>query len=271
MFSGEISYFDNVTNDPTLMEISVATNHTSSSVEGANTLIVSKDLTQKNTPSKEESQYYCNECQRSLSDELAFEKHLQSELHFKRSLKLESVTEDKRSRTIKASTEDTKSMKLNPSTFTSFGEPNQEDISRVNSKYQICPTCHSTVERLKFGKHLVSHYHHHMSSLSGCKADNDNLILNNIDKVVKECPFQCFMCNFFCNWDHDFSHHWQSAHQNVLAEEEDRIDDKVYWCSLCQISASTCEEMSTHLNGTYHNDILSVINRCVPMIIKVVK
>ena len=258
-----------MTNDPTLMEISVATNHTSSSVDGANSLIASKDVPPKSTPSKEESQYYCNECQRSLSDESAYEKHLQSELHFKRSLKLDSVTEDKRPRNIKIPTDDIKSMKLKPSTFTSLGEPTPGDLSRGNSKYQICPTCHSTVERLKFGKHLVSHYHHHMSSLSGCKADNDALILNNIDKVVKECPFQCLMCNFFCNWEHDFSHHWQSVHQGELAEQEDRSGDNVYWCSLCQISASTCEEMNLHLLGTYHNDILSVINRCVPMIIKV--
>ena len=101
-----------MTNDPTLMEISVATNHTSSSVEGANSLIASKDLPQKSSPSKEESQYYCNECQRSLCDETAFERHLQSELHFKRSLRLESVTEDKRSRNIKVPSDDTKSMKL---------------------------------------------------------------------------------------------------------------------------------------------------------------
>ena len=249
------------------MEISVATSHVPSTEEehGVNLLPQKESFKSKST-SREQSQFYCNECQRGLSDELAFEKHLKSELHFKRSLKVESVADSKRPRITKTLTEDSRKMQLTSITLKSTEDTNSASLSRSNSKFQVCPTCHSTVEKIKFGKHLVSHYHHHMSSLSGCKKDNDELILDNIDKVVKECPFQCLICNFFCNWEHDFSQHWNSNHRHNL--EEDVNDNKVYWCSLCQMSAVTCEEMSEHLDGSYHNDILSVINRCVPMVLK---
>ena len=253
------------------MEISVATNHVTS-VDGTHgvNLLQTNEPSKLGSTSKKQSEYFCSECQRGLSDESAYEKHLKSELHFKRSLKLETVIESKQSRNAKVMVVDS-DVSLKATTPKSTEKTNKSDLSGVSSKYQICPTCHSTVEKLKFGKHLVSHYHHHMSSLSGSKEKKDALILDNIDKVVKECPFQCLICSFFCNWEHDFFQHWQLSHCDELTLEKDLSENMVYWCSLCQISAPTCDEMSVHLSGTYHNEILSVINRCVPMIIKVQK
>ena len=52
-------------------------------------------------------------------------------------------------------------------------------------------------------------------------------------------------------------------------EYPDKDNDMVYWCSLCQVFFPNSIEMSAHLRGDYHKEILSVINRCVPMKIKV--
>jgi hypothetical protein len=245
------------------MEISVAAQQVPS-LQNVQNVNLSPTTESEKTSStlKEKSSYYCNECQRSLNDENAFDKHLKSELHFKRSLKIESVVNGKESRnkSVNFSTKDTY-------TKQSFPEQTIENENEsLNSKYQLCPTCLSSVEKIKFGKHLVSHYHHHMS-LSGSKDRRDTLVLENIEKIVKECPFQCQICNFFCNWEQDFSYHWILNHENTA--EERNNEDKVFWCSLCQVFTPTCKEMGTHLNGDYHNDILSVINRCVPMILKV--
>ena len=259
-----MAYFDTITNDPTLMELSVASHQVPSVHDPQYSTLVSTSATEK-SPNvlKGQSQYYCCECQRALNDEKAYGRHLRSELHFKRSLKMDLLVDEKETKTIHVTTMSSNRNNLIAQTI----KQSQADVGEAhNSKYQICPTCHSTVEKLKFGKHLISHYHHHMS-LSGNKDDNKVLILENIDKIVKECPFQCHMCGFFCNWDHDFMRHWQSCHES--STENGEKDDRTYWCSLCQIFASTCEEMSIHLNGDYHNEILSVINRCVPMKIKV--
>ena len=261
-----MSYFDTVTNDPTLMEISVVSHQVPSKHDIHNLNQGSTTTTSKVTNFlKEQGQYYCRECQRGLTDGKAFDRHLRSELHFKRSLKIDSLDEVKEPRN-KVHHTNTMSSTANDLVTQMSKQPRAEAEETPNSRYRICPTCHSTVEKLKFGKHLISHYHHHMS-LSANKDKNNELILENIDKIVKECPFQCHICNFFCNWDHDFAYHWKSNHES--SNDEHVNDSKMYWCSLCQVLSPTCKEMSIHLNGDYHNEILSVINRCVPMNIKV--
>ena len=257
-----MAYFETVTNDPTLMEI--ASHESNATHDVPNTSIVGsatgrgKDMASL----KEQFQFYCEDCQRGLADEKAHEKHLKSELHFKRSLKGRAINEIKEPR-VKVKQANTTSLYLNESGDIQIDE--NETLSRESDRYQVCATCHSTVEKIQFGKHLISHYHHHMS-LSGNKEQNNALILENIEKIVKECPFQCHICNFFCNWDHEFIAHWESVHDNTLC---DRDGTKMYWCSFCRRLIPTCGEMSSHLKGENHNEILSVINRCVPMIIKV--
>ena len=265
-YTGEIAYFDTVTNDPTLMEISVATHQTQyvqdmQLVNPVPRVESDKDM----TVFKEEIPYYCNECQRSLHDKKAFEKHLKSELHFKRSLNTESLIEGKQLRNKTKGVDAEYTIPVEPST----NQVKTYDEEAASSRYQICPTCHSTVETLKLGKHLISHYHHHMS-LSGSKDRSDKLILENIDKIVKECPFQCQICHFYCNWEHDFAYHWQYNHENTTEHITDNHNTG-FWCTLCQVFTPSSKEMSSHLVGEYHNEILSVINRCVPMKIKVNK
>ena len=245
------------------MEISVAAQQVPCLQDTRNiNLSPTTESEKTSSTSREKCSYYCSECQRGLNDENSFAKHLKSELHFKRSLKIESMVEGKETRN-KSVDFGTKHTCTKPSVSE---QTRKNEIESLNSKYQLCPTCHSSVEKIKFGKHLVSHYHHHMS-LSGSKDRRDTLVLENIEKIVKECPFQCKICNFFCNWEQDFAYHWTLNHENT--DHELINENEVFWCSLCQVFTSTCKEMSTHLNGDYHNDILSVINRCVPMILKV--
>ena len=260
-----MGYFDTVSNDPTLMEISAATHQPSAlqDVSKENDETADNESKQQKGSITEKTSFYCNECERSLNDENSYNKHLQSELHFKRSLKQKSIQEGKTPRhNVLPEVHST------PSEASAEHSRKDEEESPI-SKYQICPTCHSTVDRLKFGKHLISHYHHHMSK-SGSKERSDTLILNNIEKIVKECPFQCEICSFFCNWEQDFDFHWKTIHCNdTTFEDPDKDNDMVYWCSLCQVFVPNSIEMSAHLRGDYHKEILSVINRCVPMKIKV--
>ena len=96
--------------------------------------------------------FFCSLCERKLTDKKNYEKHLQSELHLKRS-----------------------------------GGGNSSKTTK-ESRFVTCLSCRSTVESEKFGKHLISHFHHHRSLAH--KDTNTALVLQNIHAIVKEAPFQ---------------------------------------------------------------------------------
>jgi len=81
-------------------------------------------------------------------------------------------------------------------------------IPGPNKKYTACEICNIKVPSLLFGKHLLSHYHY----IKGCQNPqlSKELVLNNIEKVVKHFSFQCLLCQFYCNMTEDFLSHFKS-------------------------------------------------------------
>lgn len=71
-----------------------------------------------------------------------------------------------------------------------------------------CEVCRSKVWRHLLGKHLVSHYHCRKAR-SG-HPQTTALILDNIHSVVRQAPFQCSPCKFYCNTVATFKQHWTS-------------------------------------------------------------
>lgn len=70
--------------------------------------------------------------------------------------------------------------------------------------------CHARVRRPQLGKHLLSHYHCRIAGLNPCSSTAQNFILENMDNVVRQCPFQCSNCRFYCNTEDTFLLHWRS-------------------------------------------------------------
>lgn len=75
-----------------------------------------------------------------------------------------------------------------------------------------CEMCHARVRRPQMGKHLLSHYH---CRVAGTNASNNpaarRFILANMANVVRQCPFQCATCRFYCNTEETFLMHWRSS------------------------------------------------------------
>ena len=173
-------------------------------------------------------EYHCKPCNRRLTGRTVFEKHLQSELHFKRTAQqlAESPIGPKyglrgRNRRETATTTPSGQMDVVQVGEVDILEEETElvkDPWRINKRHnkkkdsgvggaggsggldknanQRCPTCSVWVPKPLFGKHLVSRYH-----LSRCRKhpDRDRCVLDHIRAIVLEAPFQCRLCRFYCH------------------------------------------------------------------------
>ena len=74
-----------------------------------------------------------------------------------------------------------------------------------------CEMCHARVRRPQMGKHLLSHYHCRVAGTNPCSSPAaSRFILENMGNVVRQCPFQCASCRFYCNTQETFMLHWRS-------------------------------------------------------------
>ena len=149
-------------------------------------------------------EYHCKPCNRRLTGRVVFEKHLQSELHFKRTAQ-------------QLETADGPKYGLRRSKVDSFvpTDPVEREIDVLQDEEDVddpwlikkqknegeksahrCPTCLVWVPKPLFGKHLVSRYH-----ISRCRKhpERDRCILDYIHLIVLEAPFQCKICRFYCH------------------------------------------------------------------------
>lgn len=146
-------------------------------------------------------EYDCKPCNRRLTGRVVFEKHLQSELHFKRTAQ-QLTTPDGPKYGLRRS-------KLNSTLPVEWEIDVLQDEEDVDDPWRIkkqknkeennacrCPTCLVWVPKPLFGKHLVSRYH-----ISRCRKhpERDRCILDHIHLIVLEAPFQCRLCRFFCH------------------------------------------------------------------------
>lgn len=205
-------------------------------------------------------QYWCGSCNRRLASKVVYERHLKSELHFKRTLHdrdfeessvsevaLQTIKERKRARKTKA-----------PLSL----EISSTAKKRTRQKLFIkCEVCRSRVNRNLIGKHLISHYHCRKGDISCAQAQA--MVLDNIYEIVLQSPFQCAACKFYCNTEKEFLNHWSSpSHLTSIGS------GGFFWCTFCNVKAIENDDMLTHLNSKEHKEVVSVINRSVPIAIK---
>ena len=104
----------------------------------------------------------------------------------------------------------------------------------ISFRYNSCSSCNANVPTGCFGKHLVSHFHHyHLKS----RELHNELILEHIHEIVKQAPFQCHICMFYCNFEEQFIQHWKSKHISKMCSG-DTNENVGYWCSACRIIRS---------------------------------
>ncbi|KAJ8969590.1 hypothetical protein NQ317_005124 [Molorchus minor] len=205
-------------------------------------------------------QYWCNPCNRKLASKVVYERHLKSELHFKRTLHDREFDENEDLKILK----DARIPKIEPpeSIFSDPEKPTQTDDKRRKRKkiFLRCEVCQSKVNRYLIGKHLISHYHCRKGDITTPVARN--MALENIHGIILQSPFQCSICKFYCNTHQDFLRHWLSV---------DHINKKVpgfFFCSFCKYRSADTQLMYNHLVSPEHTEVVAVINRSVPIVIK---
>ena len=117
-------------------------------------------------------------------------------------------------------------IKLSISSMTDVEPKSSKIVSKHNTKVSnSCSSCNANVPTGCFGKHLVSHFHHyHLKS----RELHNELILEHIHEIVKQAPFQCHICRFYCNFEEQFIHHWKSKHISKMCSDETNINAG-YW------------------------------------------
>lgn len=83
------------------------------------------------------------------------------------------------------------------------------------------------------GKHLLSHYHCRVAGANPRGPRARRFLLENMANVVRQCPFQCFSCRFYCNTEDTFLRHWRSElHAKTLERVSLPRDPFLSPCSL---------------------------------------
>ena len=250
MLCSELYLPETAANDPTLME---------DQVHG----LIEKPL------EAQESEHFCELCNRYLSTKDLYRKHLMSELHFKKSAQLDLDERPKRKRKKPKFFDEDDSPKS--SNIHSENDTVAQDMEPVSNQVPVVPTsnkthelmectsCKAKVLKHQYGKHLISHYHYHRSL---GHQNNQEVILEHIGQIVRQSPFQCQSCSFYCNWHEDFVNH--------MKDHDFKDQECTFWCQVCMKVIHSNKEMMQHLKSYNHTELVSVINRSVPVIIKMI-
>lgn len=222
-------------------------------------------------------QYWCGPCNRRLGSRAIYEKHLMSSLHMRKVLPehelefsghLEPLRPiDKRATRPSRFTNDT--IYAPSDTKKQKRQKTKPDlkIKKVKRKrkpvFVHCSGCKSRVRLHVMGKHLISHYHFRKATDIKSEA-YQQLILDNIKAIVHQSPFQCSPCKFYTNWLSNFMQHWYSEEH----EHKTKTMDGNFWCSFCKFECETSQDMLQHMSGSDHSEVVAVINRSMPIIIR---
>ena len=212
-------------------------------------------------------EYHCKPCNRRLTGRVVYEKHLQSELHFKRvAQNMAAHPESAASMPHHLRRKRTPHPSQQQQTMIDLLEEDA-DMSwlkkrRIDKDSVRCATCRACVPRSVFGKHLVSRFHV-SRSLHGADLNHPHaqFILEHIELIVREAPFQCRLCRFYSHSHADLIRHWNTSGH----KERDLSTTGTWNCGLCRFNCPSGTLMLMHLQSASHTDCVSMINKSVTM------
>lgn len=205
--------------------------------------------------------FRCRVCDRSLANELAYAKHLKSELHIKRSMpeqELELASQPGPSiECLKRTPEQTIEAK------TQINQSGEKKTTRFRRHIYIkCDICQSRLARHLYGKHLISQFHYRRMSKLDRPYDH---LFEHLSLIVHQSPFQCQPCRFYANTESQFLRHWNTqAHRDTA----NASSDGPFWCSFCKFKSANTNDMEHHLIGSDHQSLLQALDRSVPVVIR---
>ncbi|XP_015120854.1 zinc finger protein 99 [Diachasma alloeum] len=219
-------------------------------------------------PSSDTS-FWCTPCDRRLASKLLYNRHLRSDLHARRTIQ-EIEGDIKLPRTVgpllrgKALSKRQQALALK-SSDKKRALTNKQQRTRQREKLVLrCEMCQARVRRVQLGKHLLSHYHCRVAGLNPSSSIARRFILENMDNVVRQCPFQCSSCRFYCNTEETFLLHWRSELHNSVENDP----NSSLTCVSCNFWCDSNEAMEEHLLGLEHREAVAMINGSVPVVIR---
>lgn len=125
-----------------------------------------------------------------------------------------------------------------------------------------CFTCDIRLPVHLLGKHLISHFHYRKALQNPQKTFD--IVLHNIHKIILQSPYQCHPCRYYFNTQHQFLRHWNSAqHHDTCTHIAGN-----FLCAFCKFQCTDNGDMAQHLIGMEHQQVVSLINRSKPIIIR---
>ncbi|KFB38565.1 hypothetical protein ZHAS_00005844 [Anopheles sinensis] len=221
-----------------------------------------------------EDSFWCSICNRRLASRFVYVRHLKSNLHLKRAQEESEL--ERAVRPLYANELSGRLAKPEPSGSSSgrvnLEEPAPEVCTPNESPgkgkrkrkcyYTKCTVCKTRLPTHLLGKHLISRYHYRrmLNHPTQCF----DVVLRNMYRIVRESPFQCAPCKFYANSEPHFMAHWNSTeHEARVASPNGK-----FWCSFCKFECESNFHMTEHLRGANHREVIAVINRSVPIIIR---
>ncbi|XP_041779488.1 uncharacterized protein LOC121597650 isoform X2 [Anopheles merus] len=220
-----------------------------------------------------EDNYWCSICNRRLASRHVYERHLQSNLHLKRAqeeceleraIKPTLYANELSKRVVEPATTSGASSSTVVKTLAETDTTAARDEGKRKRKcyYTKCAVCKTRLPTHLLGKHLISRYHYRR--MLNHPRHSFDVVLKNMHRIVLQAPFQCQPCRFYANSEHYFMEHWRSG------EHEARVAGAggKFWCSFCKFECEGNFQMTAHLMGANHREVIAVINRSVPIIIR---
>jgi hypothetical protein len=143
-----------------------------------------------------------------------------------------------------------------------------EKCKKFRSRTKItCEECDMKLPVHLFGNHLISHFHYRKMLLNPKKSYDT--VLNNFHKIAIQSPFQCQPCKFYFNNSSQFMRHWNSIeHVDVVNK---LVGGKFLCSSFCKFECVSNAEMTSHLDSSEHQQVVTLINRSKPIIIRYIR
>ncbi|XP_058056415.1 uncharacterized protein LOC131207801 [Anopheles bellator] len=216
-----------------------------------------------------EDQCWCSICNRRLASRAVYERHLKSQLHLKRAQE-ESELERTAVRPLYSAEQLSKQLQESRQQSSSQADQLSRRTPAEGAKakrkrkcyYAKCGVCKTRLPTHLLGKHLISRYHYRR--MQNHPQQCWELVLRNMHRIVLQSPFQCQPCRFYANTEPHFMRHWTSdEHRDTVG-----APDGKFWCSFCKFECDGNQQMTEHLLGAGHRELIAVINRSVPIIIR---
>lgn len=226
--------------------------------------------------------FWCRFCSRNLATRAIYERHLKSNLHLKRTRQENELEEAAESLPLtnlnELSTHFKDELVNRAATSTPVAEnPVNDDIAddeaqtsaksdkkKFRSRSKVtCEVCDMKLPVHLLGNHLISHFHYRKMLQSPKKSFD--VVLDNFHKIIIQSPFQCRPCKFYFNTQDEFMRHWNSiAH----VEHVEAVRGGKFLCSLCKFESAANADMTRHLNSPEHQQVVALINRSKPVVVR---